>query len=268
MQSVANPALEAQGTVELDDVLWKKAVNLSAAIAHYKITDPESQGHISRGMAIALNRAQLSHEEAGVWRVTGGTKPYHVDEKRCDCEDFVFKRAPNGRCKHRLAIWIARKAAKFAPADLDKTLEELVAEDEEQVDKPPPRPVQTSGAQDEDTTALLTNTGTVHVPRSQVEYIKDHAQPFIKYAGLLVLAHERGLLSIDADWTLNEEKLSLARATAVFRDGRVFKECGDSTPSNAPRVGEAWRRMSLTRSKARCLRDALGINAVCVEEME
>jgi predicted nucleic acid-binding Zn finger protein len=266
MQSVANPALEAQGTVELDDVLWKKAVNLSAAIAHYKITDPESQGHISRGMAIALNRAQFSHEEAGVWRVTGGTRPYHVDEKRCDCEDFVFKRAPNGRCKHRLAIWIARKAAKFAPADLDKTLEELVAEDEEQADKPPPLPPQTPMQEPPESNA--DDEQARKIPQQYVHWM--HGKPHVLYVGLLDMAHERGLVRLEAGFIEVTAEGALAWARATFSDGRVFQDAADATRTNITNavIAKHYPRMALTRAKARALRDALNIGLVSREEVE
>jgi hypothetical protein len=90
----------------------------------------------------------------------------------------------------------------------------------------------------------------------------------IKYAGLLSLAHAAGLQSLAATYTANEPELSVAHAVALFADGRRFEESGDATPSNAARVKEHWRRMSLTRAKARVLRDALAIDVVSVEEME
>lgn len=100
-------------------------------------------------------------------------------------------------------------------------------------------------------------------------FIQDiQGQRFVKYAGLLQLAHDAGLQSLTADWTYNDGELSLAKAVALFADGRRFEESGDSTPQNAARVKLHWRRLSLTRAKARALRDALAIDLCSVEEMD
>jgi hypothetical protein len=93
-------------------------------------------------------------------------------------------------------------------------------------------------------------------------------KPFIKFVGLLQMAHEEGLTSLTEEWTYNDPELSLAHAVATFADGRVFAGSGDSTPQNAKNMGLAWRRMALTRAKARSLRDALSIDMCSVEEME
>jgi hypothetical protein len=90
----------------------------------------------------------------------------------------------------------------------------------------------------------------------------------VKFAGLLQMAHERGLVSLMADWTSNDSALSLAHAIARFSDGRVFEESGDATPENTNRkVAPHFRRVALTRAKARVLRDALGVDLVAVEEL-
>jgi hypothetical protein len=49
-------------------------------------------------------------------------------------------------------------------------------------------------------------------------------KPFVKFAGLLQLAHDRGLVSLTVDWTSNDADLSLAHAVATFQDGRRFEE--------------------------------------------
>jgi hypothetical protein len=56
-------------------------------------------------------------------------------------------------------------------------------------------------------------------------------------------------------------------ATGV--DGRTFAESGDATPANVnAKIRAHFPRMALTRSKARCLRDALNISMVAIEELE
>ena len=104
------------------------------------------------------------------------------------------------------------------------------------------------------------------IPAQHVVLIQGH--PFVKFAGLLQMAHERGLVALTADWTYNDGELSLAHAVATFQDGRRFEESGDATPANTNRkVAPHFRRVALTRAKARVLRDALGVDLVAVEEL-
>ena len=96
----------------------------------------------------------------------------------------------------------------------------------------------------------------------------EHGKPFVRYAGLLALAHERGLVQLTARIEFHSETLVLASATATFQDGRTFTDWADATPSNVQAgVRAHWVRMALTRAKSRCLRDALGVDLVAVEEM-
>jgi len=82
------------------------------------------------------------------------------------------------------------------------------------------------------------------------------------------MAQARGLVRLTADWTYNDPELSLAHAVATFQDGRRFEESGDATPANTNRkVAPHYRRVALTRAKARVLRDALGVDLVAVEEL-
>ena len=104
------------------------------------------------------------------------------------------------------------------------------------------------------------------IPPQHVVLIQ--GKPFVKFSGLLAMAHERGLVALTADWTFNDAELSLAHAVATFQDGRRFEESGDATPANTNRkVAVHFRRVALTRAKARVLRDALGVDLVAVEEL-
>jgi hypothetical protein len=104
------------------------------------------------------------------------------------------------------------------------------------------------------------------VPQQHVVLIQ--GKPFVRFVGLLQMAHERGLVALTANWTFNDAELSLAHAVATFQDGRRFEESGDATPANTNRkVALHFRRVSLTRAKARVLRDALGVDLVAVEEL-
>src|SRR5207244_5368104 len=93
-------------------------------------------------------------------------------------------------------------------------------------------------------------------------------RPFVRFAGLLQLAHAKGLQELRATWTYNDAQLSLAEAVAVFPFG-TFTEGGDATPDNVTKkVAPHFRRVSLTRAKARALRDALNCELAAVEELE
>jgi hypothetical protein len=92
-------------------------------------------------------------------------------------------------------------------------------------------------------------------------------KPFVKFAGLLDLAHKRGLQALTVEWTFNDPELSLAHARAVFPFGH-FEESGDATTTNVnKKVAPHFRRCALTRAAARCLRLALGLDMVAVEEL-
>src|SRR5215470_16581457 len=111
------------------------------------------------------------------------------------------------------------------------------------------------------------STSTAHIP---VQFLTEiHGKQFVQYAGLLAMAHERGLVNLSANFITVSGDLALAEATAEFSDGKVFKECADSTPLNVnPKVKQHFPRMALTRAKARALRDALNISVCSVEELE
>ena len=97
--------------------------------------------------------------------------------------------------------------------------------------------------------------------------VQIQGKPFVKFAGLLDLAHQRGLQSLKVDWTFNDAELSLAHAVAVFPFG-TFEESGDATPANVnKKVAPHFRRCALTRAAARVLRDALNCDMVALEEL-
>jgi hypothetical protein len=96
-----------------------------------------------------------------------------------------------------------------------------------------------------------------------------HGKEFIQYAGLLAMAHEQGLTELGSGFITVSETLALAFAWATFKDGRKFWDAGDATPTNVHQQVKAhFPRVALTRAKARCLRDALNIGMVAVEELE
>jgi hypothetical protein len=90
---------------------------------------------------------------------------------------------------------------------------------------------------------------------------------FAKVAGLLALAHARGLQSLTTTFTSNDAELAIAQSTAVFPFGS-FTDVGDASPANTnPKVRAHFRRVAATRATARALRLALNVDMCSVEEL-
>src|SRR5919198_3371844 len=215
---------------------WRQAVAEIAEKARTKL--PECSGRVDSAVKIVLagDVELLPDGTARVASQSSGTVNYHIVNGHCDCRDY--EKAPHNFCKHRLSAAIARRSQELLTA----------------------KHVGTTNAQAE---APATPQG---VPPQHVVTIQ--GKPFVKFAGLLQMAHERGLVALTADWTFNDAELSLAHAVATFQDGRRFEESGDATPANTNRkVAVHFRRVALTRAKARVLRDALGVDLVAVEEL-
>lgn len=92
---------------------------------------------------------------------------------------------------------------------------------------------------------------------------------FILYSGLLILAHERGLVGIDTepieiDW---QNGRFVFKAVVHMKDGS-FTGYGDCTQHNTGRMIYPHAiRMAETRAKARALRDAVGLGLTSYEEL-
>jgi hypothetical protein len=109
-------------------------------------------------------------------------------------------------------------------------------------------------------------TPDVRIPRQFVKVIK--GKQFVEFAGLLAMAHERGLQSLSEEFISVTPELALARAVATFSDGRTFSACADATPENVNAMVKLhFARVALTRSKARALRDGLNVACLAVEEL-
>jgi hypothetical protein len=168
----------------------------------------------------------------------------HVQET-CPCPEST--QAPRGWCVHRLVGAIAKRTAPLVQA-------RLAALSAPSQPEPPPS--------EEDGDAL----DRVTLPPQYIQLID--GKPFVRYAGLLAMAHQRGLQQLEATFLSVTDSLALAQATATFLDGRRFTESGDATPENVHvGVRPHFARLALTRAKARALRDALNIGMAAVEEL-
>ena len=209
---------------------------------------PEANGRIDSAIKIALQGdvELLDDGTAKVAAQSNGTTKYFIVNGSCECPDA--KKAPQGFCKHKISYGLYKRASSLAKQRLEAEL------DGKQASAPEP----------ESRTEI---SGTASIPPQFIAQI--HGKDFVQYAGLLALAHERGLVNLSAHFISVTGDLALAEATAEFQDGKVFSECADSTPSNVnATVKIHYARMALTRAKARCLRDALNSSMCSVEELE
>lgn len=201
--------------------------------------------------ALALVLAGHVHlgQEPGTYAVRSQSNPqqYYTLNGVCPCLDAT----KNGEkfCKHRLAahIWARANEPQEASA------------------KPTPAPPAPSS---QGRPPTYQATSELEAAILQAHSVEIHGTQTIRYAGLLLVAHQRGLLTLTEEWVDNTAELSLAKATALFRDGSTWQAMADATPQNVlPTVKPHFRRVALTRAKARCLRDALGIDLVSTEEL-
>lgn len=97
-------------------------------------------------------------------------------------------------------------------------------------------------------------------------------QDFVKYAGLLDLAHQKRLTNLEAEIiqfpTKENERTAICKAHAKTAFGESFIDFGDANPTNCnAKVARHLIRMASTRAKARCLRDLTNVGITCLEEL-
>ena len=253
--------------------VWRTAVALAATKARQAL--PACSTRIDKAIELVLNNA-VELLDGGQARVTSqynGATTYTVCNGTCACADFA--KAPEGWCKHRISRALVIRAIEIAktigqapslvavtPAALPDDLEQgdpHVTVSEVTVPTPPalePHPV-----------PALDHDPVVTIPAAFVITIQ--GKQFILFAGLLFLAHQQGLLSLTEEVTHVTDTYVMASARAEFHDGRVFRGVGDSSPDNVGKtVKPHWRRLAGTRAMARCLRNALNISMVAVEELD
>ena len=153
----------------------------------------------------------------------------------CTCGDFAknVKRDPDFKCKHILAVFNAV----------------------------PKREV-------EGATFLEKST-----PRLDERWIMQiEGKEFVKYPGLLDLAHQKGISSIEVDIvqmpSSDNGNFAVCRATVMSRVGETFTDIGDANPGNcSSKVAKHLLRMASTRSIARALRSYTNVGMTALEEL-
>jgi hypothetical protein len=244
------------------------ATNAKAAL-------PDSGGRIDSAVQIVLvgDVALQPDGSAHIRNQSHGAASYIVVNGTCGCRDFP--KAPQGQCKHKIARGIATRAYALASAML-----EVPPHRTPDGQPTPSRPTPSTPGFDNDMEPWDDQPEPAVVEQTAPELTHDmhllapyitliHGKKFVQYAGLLQLAHVRGLQALDARLVSVTETLAVAEAVATFRDERRFSEAADATPGNvAAQVRPHFARLALTRAKARALRDALGIDLCSVEELD
>ena len=237
---------------------FHQALERAELLARQTLT-PALHERLSCAMALVRNGAVFQADDQA-WLVASTSKPdveYRINGHGCQCEDAVYR--AGGRCKHQLAVFLARKSLQLMqqpPAPVVPVDPEMVPEafPDNDPEEPVAPPVETAPAEP------VHGIDTRHIVTIQ-------GKPFVKFAGLLAQAHQRGLQELRVSWTYNDSQLSLATACAVFPFG-TFTECGDASPESVTKkVALHFRRVACTRAAARALRLALGVEVCSVEEL-
>ena len=200
---------------------------------------PHLSDRLSRAKTL-LETGRMFVEESGTEAMVtskDGTQYWHVNGN-CDCPASTHRREA---CYHRLALRV-----------YEKVVERLAHEEE---------------------CYTLNLDGDViesaAAPAIRPEWLVSvQGKPFIRFEGLLELAHARGLVSLETVVVQASEAMCICQATATFADGRRFTDIGDETERNvAKHLDIHYIRMAATRASARALRRALNISACSVEEL-
>jgi hypothetical protein len=110
-------------------------------------------------------------------------------------------------------------------------------------------------------------------PKLEERFLKNiEGKDFVLYAGLLDLAHQKGLVKMEVDIlqypTAENGHMAIVRALAESKMAEKFVDVGDANPGNCnSKVAKHLLRMASTRAKARALRDFTNIGMTCLEEL-
>jgi hypothetical protein len=110
-------------------------------------------------------------------------------------------------------------------------------------------------------------------PKLDERFIKQiDNKDFAIYAGLLDLAHQKNLCTVDVDiiqFPMEENKYTaICKAKVETIDGKRFSDIGDANPQNCnSKVAKHLIRMASTRAKARAFRDMDNIGMTALEEL-
>lgn len=95
---------------------------------------------------------------------------------------------------------------------------------------------------------------------------------FVKYQGLLDMAHQKGIAQIEVEVvqlpTADNGNFAVCKANVVSKSGESFTDIGDCSPQScSSKVSKHLLRMASTRAIARALRSFTNIGMTCLEEL-
>src|SRR2546426_3363789 len=156
---------------------WRAAVAEIAERA--KQTLPECNGRVDAAvkMVLAGDVELLADGKAKVASQSNGTTEYIVCNGTCECKDFP--KAPSGWCKHKIAAGIQKRVEARFPSP---------------------------GSSASDDHADISSDVPVETPHGidPRHIVMIQGKPFVKFSGLLELAHQRGLQELRTAWTYND----------------------------------------------------------------
>jgi SWIM zinc finger len=97
-------------------------LNFSQALAQaeqcaLKALDPGVHGRLRCAVELVKSGAVLQTDDPHLWTVSSASRPgvKHQVNSACSCKDAQY-RAPQGLCKHRLSVFLARKMLRLMEA--------------------------------------------------------------------------------------------------------------------------------------------------------
>ena len=153
---------------------FREAVQTVAAQA--KAALPDCHGRIDKAVALVLaGDVQINADGSATVGSQTSTRTYQTNGA-CDCTDY--QKAPEGRCKHRLARWITKKATTLAREQVQALDQPTWPEQAKAQPELTPEPIK-----DDNVSVLIPAWALVTIKGKQ----------FITYGGLLAMAHAKGL---------------------------------------------------------------------------
>jgi hypothetical protein len=218
------------------------AEELRVIVATLQARHPMLADVLGRANAVLVNGnlyPSPDGTEAYVRSMEDGEHLYHTNGQ-CTCPAATHH--PEDVCKHRYGLRLHQLVMKA-------------------LEKQGPVQTEAPAQQSED------HPDVIKIPSQFLQRI--HGKLFVRYVGLLAMAHEQGLVKLEATFVSVTATLAIAESTATFADGRIFADAADATPENVHfEMKPHFPRLALTRAKARCLRDALNLSMCSVEEMD
>ena len=120
--------------------------------------------------------------------------------------------------------------------------------------------------EDFDSAIKISNTLKSNIDKKYI--INLQGKEFITAEGLLLMAHDIGLQSIETELIQNNPEMYIFKSTATDKNGRSFSGYGDANKLNVnSSIGKHMLRMAETRAINRSLRLLTGVGMCSADEL-